>query len=243
MGVSTRARVGLSYTVEEVPSLWRLEEEDVPEIPLHDAVIELLMLILKQSVAKTGRSALICSNLGCRWDPEDARVGMDPDVVLIEPAPPEGERLTTLRVWEFDHVPPRLAVEVVSRNDPAKDYLDAPLRAARLGTPELWVFDPLLAGPSLTGGPFRLQVWRRIDSGDMQRHYAGPGPAFSPELEAWVVVTQGGDRLRIAHDPDGRSLWPTAAEAEQKVAEAERRRAEAAEAELRSLKAKLGRDD
>ncbi len=233
MGASGRAQVGLSFVVEEPPHRWRLEDEDVPETPLHDIIIEVLKLVLRHWVESSGRSALVSSNLGCRWDPSDARVGTDPDVVLIEPAPPEGERLETLRVWETDHHPPRLAVEVVSPSHPDKDYLEAPLRSARLGVRELWVFDPLLVGPATTGGPHRLQVWR-LDpaTGVMARIHAGDGPAYSPELDAWAVLTQGNERLRIAVDRDGTTLWPTAAEAAL-------RRAEALEAELQALRAEL----
>lgn len=41
---------------------WCLEKEDVPKSPLHDAIIELLMLVLKHGAALEGRSALVCSN-------------------------------------------------------------------------------------------------------------------------------------------------------------------------------------
>jgi Uma2 family endonuclease len=230
--------VGLSFVIDEPAEHWRLEEEDVPESPLHDAIIELLKLVLERWAAAEGRSALICSNLACRWDPARPRVGTDPDVVLVEPAPPEGEDLSSLRVWEASHPPPRLAVEVVSPAHPEKDYAEAPLRCARLGARELWIFDPKLVGPAGTGGPFRLQVWRRRDDvahDEMTLVHAGEAPAFSPELGAWLVVTEGGRRLRLAHDEAGEHLWPTAAEAQQ--AEAERLAAENARllAKLRAL--------
>lgn len=226
---AAKKTIGLAFDVEEVPSSWRLEEANVPETPLHGAIIELLMLILKHH--SEGRSALVCSNLGCRWDPDDMRVGTDPDVVLIEPRPPEGELLSTLNVWREGHAPPRVAVEVVSRTNPDKDYIEAPLRCARLGARELWVFDPHRVGPSTTGGPFLLQVWRRVETDEgpkMKRTYAGGGPGYSDELGAWLVGTENPTRLRIAAGPSG-PFWPTATEAE-------RDRAEAAEAELERLR-------
>jgi hypothetical protein len=228
--------VALRFEIEETPGRWLMEEESVPETPLHDAIIELLMLVLKHWARTEGRRALVTSNLGCRWDPGDARVGVDPDVVLIEPAPPEGEQLTTLRIWEPGHVAPRIAVEVVSANTAGKDYLEAPARCARLGVRELWIFDPRLDGPPDTGGPFTLQIWRALEGSEMTRIHAGPGPAFSDELGAWLVVAADGSRLRLAADAAGSNLWPTAAEAEARRAEADPQRAEAAEAEVARLR-------
>jgi Uma2 family endonuclease len=230
----------LEFQVVEPPERWLLDEEDVPESPLHDAIIELLKLILKHRFATEGREALVAANLACRWDPDDPRVGMDPDIVWIEPPPPGGEELTSLRIWEPGHTPPRLAVEVVSRWTADKDYLDAPARAARLGVEELWVFDPLLLGPGL---PHPVQVWQRVDGSRMRQLHAGSLPARTPLLDAWLVATQYGRRLRIASDASGRELWPSEAEAARSdaeaarsEAEAARRRAEEAEAELERLR-------
>lgn len=236
-----RARVGLRMVVEEPPGRWLLEEESVPETPLHDAIIQLLLLVLQEWARREQRDALVTSNLGCRWDPGDARVGIDPDVVVVEPAPPEGEQLKTLRVWEPGHAAPRVAVEVVSENTAEKDYLDAAARCARLGARELWVFDPLLQGPTGTGGPFQLQVWRVRDAdgdpaSELERVHAGPAPAYSEELGAWLVVTDGGARLRPARDRDGREPWPTSEEREAARAREEAARAESAEAEVARLK-------
>ena len=56
--------------------------------------------------------------------------------------------------------------------------------------------------------------------------YAGEGPFRSEELGGWVVATDDGWRLRVADDPEGTTLWPTAAEAERQRTETERVRAE-----------------
>jgi Uma2 family endonuclease len=42
---------------------------------------------------------------------------------------------------------PILAIEVVSPGHPYKDYVDTPERCAACGIGELWVYDPMLAGP------------------------------------------------------------------------------------------------
>jgi Uma2 family endonuclease len=242
------------YEVAEPPSEWLLDEADMPETPLHDLVLRLLCLVLDAWIVRTGRSAHVARNLACRWNPEDGRVGVDPDVALIEPYAPSITALGQLRLWEPGHVPPRIAFEVVSATTAAKDYLEVGARYARLGTREVWVFDPLLLGPKGMGGPFMLSGWRR-NGAVMERVHAGSAPAFSEELGAWLVTTDGGERLRIADDRDGSALWLTGEEAavakaeeQRRAAEEQRRateeqtcRAEAAEAELARLRAELGR--
>ncbi|MEM7675658.1 MAG: Uma2 family endonuclease [Myxococcota bacterium] len=211
---------------------WFMDFEDVPETLLHDTIIELLKLIFKHRFSDS--SALVASNMACRWDPNDARVGVDPDVILVMPAPPEGDALKSLRVWQPDHRPPKVAIEVVSETNADKDYIEGPARLAKLGAEELWIFDPELHGPKHTGGPFVLQVWRRIGD-QMERVYAGSAPAYSPELEAWLVTTDD-KRLRIADDKRGINLWLTSYEAE-------KNRADAAEAEIKRLRKLLAQKD
>ena len=141
--------------------------------------------------------------------------------------------IEALHVWREDYIPPQLAVEVVSKSNALKDYRDGPARHERIGTKELWLFDPECHGPHLNGlgGPYVLQIWK-----GQERLYAGAGPTYSPVLGAWVVVTDDGQRLRIAEDQAGVRLWPTQAEA----ADA---RARAAEAEVQRLRALLQQTD
>jgi Uma2 family endonuclease len=231
-------RIRLVYEVEEQPQRWLLEEDVVPETPLHDQCIVLLQAILAAWAARTRRSISAARNLACRWDETDARVGVDPDLCLIEPAlPPEARQLHT---WEPGQLPPRLAFEIVSGSTAAKDYQDAPARYARLGTREVWIFDPLREGPSLTGGPFVLQGWR-WDGEQMARVQAGSGPAWSEELEAWLVVTDEGRRLRVAEDEAGAKLWLTEAEEQARLRREAEERAEAAERALAELRQELER--
>ena len=63
------------------------------------------------------------------------------------------------------------------------------------------MIDPKRVGPSFHGGPFRIQVWRRGQDDTLRRTYAGEGPAFSPELGAWLVAVDEGRRLRFAEKP------------------------------------------
>ncbi len=224
--------VRLVLDVPAAEQAWVLPEEDMPESIPHRDTVHLLALILLAFAARTGRNVLVARNLACRWHEEDARIGVDPDVALIEPAPPGADKLVSLRTWEPGHVPPRFAIEVVSSSNSEKDYQDAPAKYAALGTRELVVFDPELIGPPMSGGPFVLQVWRRNDEGAMERVYAGDGPARTEELDAWLIPTEP-CRLRIADDKEGSQLWLTSAEQEA----AARKQAESAR--LKSARAAL----
>ncbi|MBK6518835.1 MAG: Uma2 family endonuclease [Polyangiaceae bacterium] len=211
----------------EVPASregWELSEEPVPESQPHDLVIDLLKAILLAWAAREGRALQVARNLAVRWDEARPRVGVDPDLCVLEPRTPEGDELTSLCTWRAGHAPPRLAVEVVSGGAPRKDYVSAPDKYAASGTEELWVFDPALVGPPAQGGPFRLQIWRRTDEDNFVRVYAGEGPARSGVLDAYALVVDEGRRLRVSSDPSGAQLWLTGEERER--AEKERERAE-----------------
>lgn len=205
-------RIEIVYDVPDVDERWVLEEESVPESALHDEIILLLIELLKAWAHRSARDVRVGRNLALRWNKALPRIGVDPDVYVVEPAPPEGDDTTSLCTWKPGHVAPRVAVEVVSESTAEKDYAEGPEKYAASGTEELWVFDPLRAGPSLRGGPFVLQVWRRDASGRFQRVHAGAAPARSEALGAWLVVTDGGRRLRLADDAEGQKLWRTDAE-------------------------------
>ncbi len=211
--VASRPGARIVYDVPDTDERWVLDEDDnVPESTLHDDVIRLLVDLLSAWAQRSGHDARVGRNLALRWNPMRPRVGVDPDVYVVEPAPPEGDDTKSLCTWKPGHVAPRVAVEVVSETNPEKDYGEGPEKYAASGTGELWVFDPLLAGPSLRGGPFVLQVWRRDVEGQFRRVYAGAGPARSEALGAWLVLTEGGRRLRLAEDAEGQRLWLTEAE-------------------------------
>ncbi|MBL8679225.1 MAG: Uma2 family endonuclease [Myxococcales bacterium] len=185
MNGSNAQKVFVAYEVPDADAGWELEEEDVPESALHDAIIDLLEHVLKAWVTRVRLDALVASNLALRWDEKRFKVGVDPDVAVYVPPPPEGEETTSVCTWERGHIPPRIAVEVVSKSTASKDYLTAPNQYAASETTELWVFDPKRFGPRQNGGPFVLQVWRWDDSGVFRQIYRGDGPCRSPELGAW----------------------------------------------------------
>ncbi len=235
---SVHARRGTAHPTNlssPTSSRWYLDddEERMPEPPLPGEICDLLKAVLLYRVASRGVSAQVGGHLALRWDSLHPQRGVDPDVYLVEPAPPLGPRAKSLRTWVKGHCPPRVAVEVVSESTAEIDYLDKPARYAQAKVGELWVFDPLLLGPGVQGGPFVQQVWRRKPRGRWSRVYTGHGPAWSEELAAWLVVTDEGMRLRLADDAEGTHLWPTEAEAER----AARVRAETAQVQADSARA------
>jgi Uma2 family endonuclease len=226
-------RVSLRHEPSATPTDWVLEDEQVPESPAHDDAARTMDSTWREWARRTGRAVFIHRNLAVRWMPQDPRVGVDPDLALVEPPPPAGESLTSLRTWEPGHHPPRVALEVVSASHPEKDYRLGPRKYAAAGVDELWVFDPQRLGAE-GEGPWRIQVWRRDADGGFGRVDAGDGPAWSEFFRAWLVVPAGGMLLRLSDDREGASLWPTEgerAERERAVSAQERAAKEQALAE------------
>lgn len=236
-------QVGIRYAVpaHRADEAWELSEETMPESVLHDEAVDLLKALLSYWARRRTEApkAFVARNLAIRWNQAHPRVGIDPDVCVLCPEPPSPHDVSSVRTWEPGHEPPMLAIEVVSENHPHKDYAVGPDKYAASGTGELWVFDPLLAGPASHGGPVRLQLWSRDDEGDFVRIYTGDGPAYSPTLAAWLVVVDEGRRLRIASDENATRFWLTAEEAERAEREAERAAKEAALARIAELEAEL----
>ena len=205
---------------------WEISARKMSQSVPHASATLLLLTILKAWAARTDRRRrgtrprfFVAYELAVRWDPDHRQVGLDPDVAVYEPAPRNHSGLGSVRTWEKGHKPPKLAIEVVSRRNPNKDYFTAPEKYAASGTGELWIFDPLMNGPKAHGGPFKMQVWVRQDD-RLVRTYAGDGPAFSPYLNAWLIATDEGRLLRIADDKTATQFWPTEEEAAHAAREA-----------------------
>jgi Uma2 family endonuclease len=235
-----RRRVGLRYAVEPYPASWFIEDdEQVPEARPHHLRGNRLEGLLLGWKKRSGRDVQVGRNLALRWDEAQPGVGVDPDVYVVEPPPPEGDEVTSLRTWETGHAPPLLAIEVVSPSRPDKDYGSSPLKYAASGTQELWVFDPTLAGPRTQGGPFRIQVWRRDEEGAFERVYTGAGPVCSKAIDAWVFAVEEGRSLAIADDEAGTRWWMTPEEMERAEKEKERAEKDAALRRIAELEAQL----
>ena len=233
------ARVVMRYELSGFSERWTLPEWPVPESAWHDACLELVKALLVAWLARTARAAAVYRNLAVRVRSDRPNVGFDPDVCLVEPPPPEGSELDSLRLWHEGHKAPSLVVEVVSPNHPYKDYSEVPEKCAAAGVGELVVFDPKLAGPRTGGGPHLLQIWRLIPGDGFTRVHAASAPGFSPVLGAWWSPIEGGQRLAISDSADGRRIWLTQEQAERAALEAERAAKEAALRRVADLEAEL----
>ena len=218
---------------------WLVGEEPVPEAAWHDRALRLLTALLEHWVARTRRDATIFRNLAVRVRQDRPAVGFDPDLMVVEPAPPDAMELSSLRLWEPGHAVPAVVIEVVSPGHPYKDYSEIPDKCAAIGVAELIVFDPLLVGPKAAGGPQRIQLWARTDGGAFERVAAGDGPFPSSVLGGYVVARESGRELLIAEDPGGDRLWMTAEQQERTLKEQERTLKESALARVAELEARL----
>jgi len=233
-------RVTVRYDVPVAADEWTLPEVPVPESVAHRLIVEFLAALLRAWVARFSRDAFVAENLAFRWDERRPKTGVDPDVCLIEPAPPDPRSLRSLQLWQPGHSAPRLAIEVVSRNHPYKDYAVVPDKYAASGTQELWVLDPELIGPRQRGGPHRLQRWQRAPDASFVRDYAGDGPMYSNQLRAWVFADERGE-FGIADDEACTIRWLTAEQSSRAEAEAARSDERAARKRVAELEAELAR--
>jgi hypothetical protein len=250
------AHITVTYGCPRWLPEWAVPEVPVPESDTHDLGIEDLRSTLLAWIGRTGRNVKIARDLGIRWYRPERRAGFNPDLCLLEPPPPDAH-LSSLRLWEEEHRPPWLAIEVVSPGHPYKDYVDTPERCAACGIAELWVYDPLLAGPKRSGGPFPLQIWT-LDGDTMTRIHASSAPGYSPALNAWLLpglhpmagkmktsfrgpelveapTNLAKARLRISNAQVGGDVWPTLAEVERTRTERQRARAEQEQARADEL--------
>ncbi len=219
-GIGTSARIELHYEVRSVPDAWELPEILVPESRPHELLVEHLKGLLVAWVERTERDAIVARNLAFRWIQERPKVGVDPDLCLIEPTPPGAADLTSLCTWTPGHSVPRLAIEVVSPGHPYKDYAVVQDKYAVSGVRELWVIDARLQGPRSHGGPVPLQLWRSDRGGPFRCVYRGGGPVEIEALGAWVRVA--GESVEIADDPGFVQRWQTPLEIERAAKEQER---------------------
>ncbi len=230
-----------SRLITEVASAedWILTDDKVPESRPHDLVAEQLRGVLVQWARRVGRHVAVCRNIAVRWEESRPAIGVDPDICVVEPPPPEGDEVHSLLLWQTGHFAPVLAAEIVSQSRVDKDYSQSPEKYAVNGTHELWVLDPKLVGPKDRGRRFRIQVWRRDDEDNFQRVYAGSGPVYSETVKGWLFAVNEGRSFRIADDEQGTSWWMTPEETERAAKEAERAAKEAAEQRAERLAAKL----
>jgi Uma2 family endonuclease len=236
-----RASVSIRYPVRPNPEAWVIPEEPVPESTAHDAALLRIYLLLSAWAEQRPGRVRVARDLAVRWLEQYPRTGINPDVCVLDPAPPElDDDLSSLCLWKEGHCVPRFCVEVVSHSHPYKDYTSIQERYAALGTPELLVFDPLLYGPRALGGPVLLQLWRRDSTGVFERMHFGADPVYSHALDAWIMVE--GRELTIAEDRSGTRRWLTALERERAALTQERAALAQERAEREQERAELERE-
>lgn len=242
------SRVAVQYSVPSWLPEWELPEVPVPESPEHDELADRLRSVLSAWLARARRPGAVRRNLAIRWVAENPRVGVDPDVCWIDAIPPgwEDGEVESLKLWLPGHRVPPLAIEIVSRSHPYKDYGRVQDKYAAVGVEELWVYDPRRFGPASRGGPVLLQLWRRNAQGVLVCEHFGDDPVRSPLLDAWLVP-HARSHLIIANDAAGERPWLSLheeerarADQERARADQERARADQLQAELAALRAKLG---
>jgi hypothetical protein len=240
VGVTQPVRIELRYPLRTREDEWAVPENwPVPQSIPHGIAVKHLESVLSFWASRQGRPIFVADELAVRWLQNRPSVGIDPDLCLLDPPPPDVLELTSLKLWIPGHVRPPLCIEVVSDNHPYKDYVEVQERYAAFGAPELVVFDPRLIGPKSLGGPFAIQVWR-TDGSVFERTYAGSGPAFSETLSAWLRVDDG--LPQIASDRAGTERWPTEAEFERTAMERERAEKERERAEKERERAEKERE-
>nr|MBK7069946.1 Uma2 family endonuclease [Deltaproteobacteria bacterium] len=125
--------VDVVFRVPSWSERWVLEDGvTMPETSEHRLTCEPLEMILRAWIARTARDAAVYANLALRWDEEHPAVGVDPDVCLVDPTPPDA-KLRSLRTWSPGTRRRRVAVEVVGRDTAEKDYLEGPAKYAASG--------------------------------------------------------------------------------------------------------------
>jgi Uma2 family endonuclease len=204
-------------------------EDDMGEGSLQRFISEDFRPTLEAHVGEQLGPTFVGADQYIAWDPDDKEKVLSPDIYVLPGVPP-GEDFDYWRVWQTGIVP-SFALEIVSKRK-KKDYKQVPPLYGELGVDELVIFDPRFK----TRRPgFRFQVYRRDDRGGFALvEETNADRVRSSVLKCWTrAMGEGkGQRLRLATDPAGDVLIPTAAE----KAAAENA---AAAAEIAALRAQL----
>jgi Uma2 family endonuclease len=210
-------------------------EEDMGESTVQRFLSEELRPEIQRLLDARGEPAFVGADQYIGWDPHDARKVVAPDVYVL-PGVEAREQFDFWKVWQTGVVP-SFALEIVSTRK-GKDYVDAPMRYADLGVKELVVFDPQ---HKRRRGGLRWQVYRPLRvRGFVRVEATNEDRVRSRVLGGWLRAVGTGKRLavRLAADPRGEELIPTAAEDALASVDAERARADAALARVDAERAR-----
>ena len=151
--------------------------------------------------------------------------------------------LGSLCFWKPGHAPTVDLFRSRQSNHPHKDYSEIQDRYALVGTRELVVFDPFLAGPSALGGPLLLQYGVATAPGCSSACYAGDSPTRPRRLARGSFPRQ--PRSKSPDDREGLRRWlnwEELAAAEQAATQHERAEKERERAEKERERAEKERE-
>jgi Uma2 family endonuclease len=217
------------------------ESDHMGESGLQKWVCDLMIGLLQSYFAENEeRPMLVGGNQFFYLREGDDKLRLAPDVYVVEDEILTLAQIKSWRVWEHEGKGPALAIEVVS-DEYEKDYDPVQLeRYERLGVHELLRYDPefYLHPRAMKFGPRRLLThWTRNEAGRLiERPLASKRTVKSARYGFWFVH-EPHRSLRLGVGPQGRHLWPTAAERAQ--IEAERAKVEAERAQAEAERAKV----
>ncbi|HKY39017.1 MAG TPA: Uma2 family endonuclease [Polyangiaceae bacterium] len=213
------------------------EEERVGEDILQRFMMELFRPLLERYLREQGQACFVGADQFIYYRQFDAHARIAPDIYVLPGVAP-GTEVRSWKVWQTGIVP-SFALEITSL-DWEKDYVDAPVHHAKLGTQELIVFDP---HHGRRGEGVRFQRFARQGGAFKLAEHTDADRIRSEALGCWLCAVGRGQeqRLRIASLSASTVLYPTAEEAERQAKEAERQAKEAALARVAELEAMLER--
>ncbi|HEY3235404.1 MAG TPA: hypothetical protein VGJ84_11875, partial [Polyangiaceae bacterium] len=94
---AVRAAVTIRYPVEPRLREWELPGGTVPESAVHDAASRRLVMLLEAWATGLKIEVQVARNLAVRWLEQAPQVGIDPDVCVLCPPPPERGLVESMR--------------------------------------------------------------------------------------------------------------------------------------------------
>ena len=209
---------------DDDPTFYPVEEK-VGQDTLQMLILEQLRPLTERWYEIRGKPTFVGQDQFVYYKRRYPKKVVAPDLYVLPGVPP-GRRVKSWKVWETGIVP-SFALEVVSSEDPRKDYEEVTLRYAELGVHELILFDP---DHELGADRVRWQRYRKLKvRGFVKVEASNADRIRSRVLGCFLRVVGSGNaaRLRLGTGPTGDDLVPTEAEAERAAKEAERAAKEA----------------
>ncbi len=213
------------------------ETDHMGEDALQRFIAELIRPLIAAWLASQGRRLFVGADQFFYLVEGDPTQRIAPDVYVLPKVDPDCAPSCWKR-WEIPEGP-SFAVEIVS-GDFHKDYDDAPVDYARLGTKELVIFDPRVTPRSRKR--VRWQVYRRVGKrGFRLVEKSNEDRIYARELGCFlrVVGTRAAMRLRLATGERGDTIVPTPEERLSAELEGQRAELEGQRAELEGQRAEL----